>query len=71
MPNKWIKSRGANGYLNLETNQFRTTIPSSSEENKQNQIKRNKAALTQLIKLDLIDLKLIKEIIVVKQLKRK
>lgn len=50
MPNKWIKTRGINGeygYLNPSTNQFRTTLPNSEEEKRQQQIKNNKLVLKQ------------------------
>lgn len=45
---KWIKTRGINGeygYLNLSTNQFRTTLPNSKEEKRQRQIEDNKLIL--------------------------
>ena len=46
---EWIRSRGVNGeygYINMRTGQFRTTLPNSDEEKRQEQIKYNKAVLT-------------------------
>lgn len=44
----WIKSRDVNGnygYRNLETGEFRTTIPGSTQEKQQSKAKLNKAVL--------------------------
>ena len=45
---EWIKDRDINGnwgYRNFKTGQFRTTLPNSQEEKKQEQTKRNNAVL--------------------------
>lgn len=44
----WIKDRDINGnygYRNTKTGEFRTTLPNSKEQNKQNQTRLNKAIL--------------------------
>ena len=45
---EWVKDRDINGnwgYRNIKTGQFRTTLPNSQEEKKQEQTKRNNAVL--------------------------
>ena len=45
---EWVKDRDINGnwgYRNFKTGQFRTTLPNSQEEKKQEQTKRNNAVL--------------------------
>ena len=45
---EWIKDRDINGnwgYRNIKTGQFRTTLPNSQEEKRQEQTKRNNAVL--------------------------
>ena len=45
---EWVKDRDINGnwgYRNFRTGQFRTTLPNSQEEKKQEQTKRNNAVL--------------------------
>ena len=44
----WIRDRDVNGnygYRNIKTGEFRTTLPNSKEENRQNQVRLNKAVL--------------------------
>lgn len=48
LKSKWIKGRNINGqygYINIDTNEFRSTIPNSTEDKKQQQIKTNNAIL--------------------------
>lgn len=47
---QWIKDRDINGnwgYRNINTGQFRATIPNSAEEKQQEQVKRNRAVVKQ------------------------